>query len=223
MARERTVSTGKCSLCGGVFDKAAMARHLKSCVQKHGAPETAPAPKKGMKRRPVFHLSVEGRYLSGYWMHVEVPIDATLAVLDRFLRDIWLECCGHMSAFEIDGESYSVQPMDFDAGDMSVKFKDVLTPGMKFFYAYDFGSTTDLMLKVVAQRESEIQSTQVKLLARNELPVIPCDVCGAPAAEVCADCGEWLCAKCAGKHECGAEMLLPVVNSPRVGVCGYTG
>ena len=25
------------------------------------------------------------------------------------------------------------------------------------------------------------------------------------------------------EHECGAEVLLPVVNSPRVGVCGYSG
>jgi hypothetical protein len=28
---------------------------------------------------------------------------------------------------------------------------------------------------------------------------------------------------CAGGHECGEEMLLPVVNSPRVAMCGYTG
>lgn len=24
-------------------------------------------------------------------------------------------------------------------------------------------------------------------------------------------------------HECGEDMLLPVVNSPRVGMCDYTG
>jgi hypothetical protein len=33
----------------------------------------------------------------------------------------------------------------------------------------------------------------------------------------------WLCDECAVGHECGEEMLLPVVNSPRVGVCGYVG
>jgi len=33
----------------------------------------------------------------------------------------------------------------------------------------------------------------------------------------------WLCDECAPKHKCGEDMLLPVVNSPRVGKCGYTG
>ena len=32
-----------------------------------------------------------------------------------------------------------------------------------------------------------------------------------------------LCDACAKSHECGEEMLLPLVNSPRAGVCGYTG
>ena len=43
----------------------------------------------------------------------------------------------------------------------------------------------------------------------------------------CAQCiyegGGWLCEACAKSHECGEEMLLPVVNSPRVGTWGYTG
>lgn len=226
MARKRTISNGKCSLCGGVFDKAAMSSHLKSCVRKHETAEAAPA-QKGAKRKPVFRLSVEGRYLPEYWMHLEVPADATLGTLDRFLRDTWLECCGHMSAFEIEGARYSVEPMDLDDGDMNVKLKDVLPPGRKFYHAYDFGSTTHLTLKVVAERESETTSKKIKVLARNDPPVIPCSRCGAPAVEVCAECiysGEgWLCEKCAGEHECGDEMCLPVVNSPRVGVCGYTG
>ena len=33
----------------------------------------------------------------------------------------------------------------------------------------------------------------------------------------------WLCQSCADEHECGEDMLLPVVNSPRTGVCGYAG
>ncbi len=226
MARKRTISNGKCSLCGGIFDKAVMTSHLKSCLRRQATSETA-APERGTRRRPVFHLVVEGRYLPQYWMHLEVPVDATLDTLDRFLRDVWLECCGHMSEFEIAGTRYSVEPMDLDDEYMDVKLKDVLAPGMKFHYAYDFGSTTDLILKVVVQRESEIKNKQVKVLARNEPPVIPCGRCGAPAVKICAECvysdDGWLCEKCAAAHECGDEMFLPVVNSPRVGVCGYTG
>jgi hypothetical protein len=43
-----------------------------------------------------------------------------------------------------------------------------------------------------------------------------------------SDCG-WrtrsnsFCQDCLVEHECGEEMALPVVNSPRMGVCGYAG
>ena len=44
---------------------------------------------------------------------------------------------------------------------------------------------------------------------------------------ICAQCiyedKGCLCDACARSHECGEEMLLPLVNSPRAGVCGYTG
>ena len=221
MAREKLISTGKCSFCGGIFDKAAMTRHLKTCKQRPKPPEG-----KGPKKLP-FHLLVEGRHQPEYWIHIEAPADATLDTLDGFLRDIWLECCGHMSEFEIDGTRYAVEPMDLDDEPMGVKLRDVLSPGMKFLHAYDFGSTTHLKLKVVSEDESGLAGKKIRLLARNEPPVIPCGRCGKPATQVCSQCvysaEGWLCDKCAAKHECGEDMLLPVVNSPRTGVCGYTG
>ncbi len=82
-------------------------------------------------------------------------------------------------------------------------------------------------MKVVAERVGEAQGKSIQVLARNEAPLISCEVCGKPATEVCAQCiyegAGWLCEACAEEHECGEEMLLPVVNSPRVGMCGYTG
>jgi hypothetical protein len=33
----------------------------------------------------------------------------------------------------------------------------------------------------------------------------------------------FFCDKCGKKHKSHDEMFLPVVNSPRMGVCGYTG
>lgn len=41
-----------------------------------------------------------------YRLVIEVKNTATLEDVDQFLRDIWLECCDHLSAFEIDGISY---------------------------------------------------------------------------------------------------------------------
>jgi hypothetical protein len=69
--------------------------------------------------------------------------------------------------------------------------------------------------------------TTLDQFLRNTPPLILCNVCGKPATEVCAQCiydGEgWLCDDCAVEHEGGEEMLLPVVNSSRVGMCAYTG
>lgn len=45
--------------------------------------------------------------------------------------------------------------------------------------------------------------------------------------QVCSICiyeGKgWVCDECAPEHECEEEMFLPVVNSPRVGMCAYYG
>jgi hypothetical protein len=58
-------------------------------------------------------------------------------------------------------------------------------------------------------------------------PQVWCDICGQPATEICSQCifddKGWLCDEHAESHECGEEMLLPVVNSPRVGMCAYAG
>ena len=162
-------------------------------------------------------------------MHLDVPGKAALEDLDGFLRDIWLECCGHLSEFEIDGIRYSGSPMDeFDeSDDTCIKMNEVVKPGMKFRHLYDFGSTTELALKVVSELEGCPAGKKIRVLARNEPPAIVCTNCGQSAKQVCTQCfyddKGWLCGKCARTHECGEEMLLPVVNSPRVGVCGYTG
>ena len=221
----RQTSQGKCNLCGETFGKAAMTRHLAACVQKHVASE------KWQKR--IFHLQVEGRGLPYYWMHIEMPADAKLADLDRFLRGIWIECCGHLSAFNIAGQTYDVHPEPDPWGGkkpkgMGAKLGDVLQPGVKFGYEYDFGTTTELALKVVGERAGALKAKTVEILARNDQPPINCGVCGKPATQVCTQCmfegpEAWLCDEHAEEHECGTDYFLPVVNSPRVGMCGYTG
>ena len=173
------------------------------------------------------HLLIKGNNgLSMYWMHLEVDSNAKLRDLDAFLRGIWVECCGHLSMFEIDDKTYSVEPQEeYDDKSMNVKLGSMLRAGMKFSYEYDFGTTTSLDLKVVSTHHPSWLSGRegkFELLARNEQPAIQCGACGKKfATNVCSDCvfdGEegWLCNDCSKKHECGEEMLLPVVNSPRV-------
>lgn len=224
---KRLISNGTCSICGGVFSKMAMTKHLASCKG-----ETSPVGtllgrgKSGLPK--TFHMVIEGKGLPEYWMHVEVSADASLATLDRFLRNLWLECCGHLSAFTIGAKTYMSDPEPgMGESGMNVSLNKVLSTGMKFLHEYDFGTTTELVLKVVAEREAENSKKSILLLARNNPPAMNCVLCGKPAVRVCAECiydgSGLLCNECAKHHECGEEMQLPVVNSPRVGMCGYSG
>jgi hypothetical protein len=108
---------------------------------------------------------------------------------------------------------------------MEVSLGHVLKVGQKFSYIYDFGSSTYINLKVIAEREGIVQNKKepVQLLARNTAPTFPCRVCGKPATTV--EMGYFFdsiadsvfCTKCANKQIEEGQML-PIINSPRVGV-----
>ena len=117
---------------------------------------------------------------------------------------------------------------ELDEKRMPVRLNRILEAGLKFSYVYDYGSPTELRLKVVGLREQGTPEGEVQLLARNEEPEVMCQRCKQYlATEICGPCdcrGQgWLCEACAEEHECGEEVMLPVVNSPRAGVCGYSG
>lgn len=214
-------SLGKCCICGGEFTKKDMAKHLQTCGK------TEQQGKKNGANNLL--IMAEGRYLPEYWLFIKVNAKATLKSLDTFLRNIWLECCGHMSEFEIGRIRYGVDSYgELGSKSMNTSLSNVLDVGTKFYHNYDFGSTTHLALKVISEQQSPNKGKSIKLLARNNPPEINCIVCGKPATEVCTEClwsdkGAVFCDKCADSHDCDEDMFLPVVNSPRVGVCGYTG
>ena len=221
-------STGTCFLCSGKLSKRAMSKHLQNCRVKSADKVGDPKGKaKVQGATQTFHLLVEGSPM--HWLHLEASADATLEQLDAFLRNIWLECCGHLSDFDIGGVTYAAMPSsDYrEERSMKIALGRVLGKGQKFRHTYDYGSTTRLDLKVVSTREAAFPARFIQLQARNDPPEIACCECGAPAVLVCTQClwdgGGWLCKACSRNHECGDEMCLPVVNSPRCGVCGYTG
>ena len=228
----RQTSKGTCTFCHSEYSKSGMSRHLESCQQRTAMQAEAGSHHNARKTK-VFHLVVEGYRLPMYWMHLQVTTGTTLATLDKFLRDIWLECCGHLSAFTIEGVRYYVDAdmhdyyWDMGHRNMQVRLDKVLSPGQKCSYEYDFGSTTELTLKVVSEYEVPAKGKPIQIIARNNPPLIPCDVCGEPATNLCPECiyqdEGCLCDNCSKDHKCGEEMLLPLANSPRAGVCGYTG
>ncbi len=230
--KKKFVSKGTCNFCKKPYSKAGMSRHLAACKARQAAykKESESEKAKKAKKGKLFHIQVTGFYIPIYWMHIEIPAGATLRRLDGFLRDIWLECCGHLSMFRVGQQVYSVSPMsDFGDRSMGVALDKVFKLGMEFTHEYDFGTTTHLTLKVVAEREGVVgKKSDVQIMVRNHPPEILCESCGKkPATLVCGACiyydEAWYCDDCAPKHECGEEMMLPVVNSPRVGMCGYTG
>ncbi len=225
---------GTCILCRKSFSKPGMTRHLQMCRQKDPGGEGGPGLGKGRKKQG-FHLVVEGLYRPEYWMHLEIADNARLEALDFYLRRTWLECCGHMSAFVIRGRNHFREDRGIwaDLGDldMEVTLKETLRPRMKFIHEYDFGSTTELTLRVISQDKVSVDRQGIRLLARNDPPAIPCFKCDAQAARICTECvwdGEgFYCHECSALHTAQSpdheEMFLPVVNSPRMGECTFTG
>jgi hypothetical protein len=174
--------------------------------------------------------------------------------IDQFLRDIWLECCGHLSAFTNPQNRTRVGLWNFFEGEellahgktkayeelmedtvgeipMGRKVKDVFYPGLKLDYEYDFGSSTDLQLTVIDVIPVK-PDKKIVLLSRNEPLAWLCDTCEKePATHICTvhdwDEDSLFCDKCAQKHAKKCEDFeyagLPVVNSPRAGVCCYQG
>lgn len=218
--RSRSSSRGTCEHCGAEFGKSAITRHLDACSQ-------SPPAGKGAKEARLIHLVVEGRRQPQFWLHVEADAKAPLATLDAFLRHIWLECCGHLSQFTVGARRFVSYPDDEEDDDsMDARIGDVLTPGTKALHEYDFGTTTELTVRVVGEREAPAKAP-VRLLARNTLPELLCQACEQEATQVCTECiwdgDPLLCDGCAADHEHDEEMFLPVVNSPRMGMCGYAG
>lgn len=223
-----------------------MGRHLESCKEREtylvsgiaGVPgkgsnsSNKAAGDRGKTSDLVFLLRVSSRYVPEYWLFVDANASSCkLADIDSFLRRTWLECCGHLSHFIIGEEEYESSPdPEFRSKSMRVALDRILGAGMTFGYEYDYGSTTELVLKVVAVRPGKLKrGLPLMLIARNDPVSFECTSCKkAVATDVCSVCfwegpEAMFCASCLKRHKCGEDMALPIVNSPRTGVCGYTG
>ena len=205
-------------MCGNSYPYRQMTRHIK----KHYVSNTS---KSSRTRKKHFVIKVSD-FEGIFWMYLEVAASIKLSHLDGFLRGEWLECCGHLSSFSIDGKEYDSDREDEYVATMNHRLSKVLYDKAKFLHMYDFGSTTELRLSVVAIVDDAIAEKQgrVTVLARNDKVSFFCNACGSKAVHVCCMCGVLdgvFCDKCAHEHECGVDMMLPVAQSPRVGTCGY--
>jgi len=205
---------GICLYCEKEYAASGMTKHIKACGAEHRQPGDA----------EYFMIRVTAADDPNFWLYVDIKKDASLRQLDQFLRDTWVECCGHMSAFIIGGEEYLSDASEGGYG-MNTKLMKVLKNGAKFSYEYDFGTTTELRLQVVDEYAAKDRRKKAVLAARNIMPKYQCVKCGKRAElvlrmgmEPIEDCV--FCEECAGKEEY-ADGMLPLLNSPRTGLCGY--
>jgi len=215
----RKQSRGECVFCGREMTKVGLGRHLKSCAQRQEAIKAAES-----NEQRLYHLQIQDSWSPDFWLHLEAKGTATLQNLDHYLRAIWLECCGHLSQFSIGGwrgEEIS----------MSRKIERVFQPGVELTHIYDFGTSSQTLLKAIDVREGRpLTDKPIYLMARNKMPEAVCVDCDKPAGWLCMECliegGLWatLCQKHAEEHphqDYGEP--IPLVNSPRLGMCGYDG
>jgi hypothetical protein len=245
--QEKIKSEGECLFCGKMFAKAGINRHLTIHLKEKEA-----AGKPGESFLVKVETDKRWGH-SPYFLSLWIDGEAKMKDLDTFLRKIWLECCRHMSAFSkrkkgnnmfdiMDAYEYlkkenvakyekMMEEMDGTVH-MNRKVKDILHKDSMLEYEYDFGSSTELSIIVMGEYSVKADK-KIVLLSRNEPLEIMCSSCEkVPATQVCTTCmyeeDAIFCDKCAKKHakkcddfEDGAS--LPIVNSPRMGVCGYTG
>jgi hypothetical protein len=205
-----------------MMTRAGMARHLGSCEVR--AKRVAEADARPGPESVQFHLQVWDAWSGDYWLHVEIDGATSLGHLDSYLRAIWLECCGHASQFSLgrwSGERFG----------MTRKVHQVFQSVAEITHIYDFGTESLTLIKAIAERRSKATGKRpIALMARNALPEALCQECDAVASSLCIECtmdgdrSGLLCSEHGRSHphEDYGEPV-PVVNSPRMGVCGYTG
>jgi len=185
-----------------------------------------------------------------FWMYIQISENATVQKLDDLLRTEWVDCCGHMSYLEFYPEGkkrgkkrcfwYSEQNFvclshnhfdDMEAHEHSmdsVKAKDVMRVNGDINYAYDFGTPTHVFLTVLEKIPNTADKNEAtcEMIAKNKPPVWICSekrrTCNNASKYICSQCGIAICKECKHRH-IHDERLLPVVNSPRMGACGYCG
>ncbi len=99
---------------------------------------------------------------------------------------------------------------EFGAEGMDIKLDEALKRGTRFRHEYDFGSTTQLNLRVAKVDNAAVGNRPVTILARNLPPPLTCSQCGEPAEVVCTMCGwmsdqGFLCHACYKKHDCQGD------------------
>ncbi len=196
-------------------------KHFAKCSKRLEAINNV---KEKSKEQEFYHLQVQDAWRKEFWLHLEINGSDQLIDLDDYLRSIWLECCDHLSQFSIggwQGEEIS----------KTKRIKEIFKAGIVLTHIYDFGTSSETLIKFVDMRKGKALSKYpIYLMGRNNLPEVFCMECDRIALWLCMECmyeydeTGFLCDVHAETHphdDYGDPLSL--VNSPRLGLCGYSG
>ena len=245
-------SFGKCFLCGRSVTKRGMTRHLRACRERSLATQDKKKRPVLLyhlivegKEDPIYWLHLEvpakttlddlDQFLRAIWLEC-------CGHLSRFVfsgNRVWDPHVDYEEEFQDLEQLRELLNLPPGTGDrmlaeivgipkvlpVDTPLQRVVNVGDKFTHEYDFGSTTYLALRVVDAYTGPPPEEGIRVLARNYAPRYPCVVCEEKATYwYCFSYpGEPYCAFHAREHKEWPDAFLPIVNSPRRGVCGYDG
>lgn len=215
-------SRGTCQHCGAEIAKNGVSKHIASCAVWKEVIQKAELKK--AKSQLLYHLRIQSADVADFWFDVEMNGNSTLGHLDDYLRKIWLECCGHLSEFYF-GKRYG------EGIPIGARIAETFARAPQITHIYDFGTSSETLIKVVSVREGKpVKKNPIVLHVRNIMPPQECMECDKPAKWLCLEClyedSLWgvLCDEHAETHPHKEnEDPIALVNSPRLGMCGYTG
>ena len=156
---------GACAYCGEVITRRSVSKHMDRCPQRQAI--LASAAKSNRKVEKLWHLRIQDAYNRDFWLDLEMTGSASLESLDRYLRAIWLECCGHLSEFTLGGWG------GLEVG-KARKANSVFEPGVVLRHLYDFGTTSHTDIKVLEFREGKAATQKPIALLRAEFDATGC-------------------------------------------------
>ncbi|WP_293981281.1 SEC-C metal-binding domain-containing protein [uncultured Clostridium sp.] len=219
---------GRCYYCNKELTERTIKRHMKSCKEMRKFIRDEISDKESRTRNQ-FIISIKDKYdKNTYCVYISISSVLQLLHLDRFIRDVWVNCCDHLSCFIINKVIYNDNSNEMY--EMSVRLNDILFCGMKFQYEYDFGTSTYLELEVIDELKVSEKHSMIEIIARNDEIEHKCRKCGEHAEYINYNESEFLCKKCSEYISKSSLENLNIeyigdtyFNSPRDGICSYRG